>query len=326
MDWVIATGAGGPDALPALQAALDSGRPGVYVPPGVYHCPGQLFINGDDRRLHLAAGSVLLKAGAIRNRWGSGFITHGHGVRNSKVNNFRLTGAGIIGAVDYDASGTMISIWGDDQLYAGITIDTWSDGIAFLIAGDRIRMRNITTVNPQRQTGNGGIRFAGGSDFRAEDCHIVSGDDCLQAVPIQGSFRHPFNDNDIDGAAYVRCTGWSTNARFYAVVLSDKTIPSPNMTASIRNVSFTDCSGYGGQRGLAIRNESSTGVIEDVHLRRCTLDQSRAVLAPTRIDAIVSREPGAGPCRNITLEDFDLIDPQGQGFATEGDVEDVRQI
>lgn len=72
---------------------------------------------------------------------------------------------------------------------------------------------------------------------------------------MQATFSHPFANQPIDGVRYIGCTGRSIEARFMAVVLSDQTAGG-GMTCNIQDVKFIGCSGYGGQRGIAVRNDS----------------------------------------------------------------------
>jgi len=312
------------DPALSINAAIANaaGRPAI-VKPGVYYCQSQIFFTASNQRLHLMEGAVLVKdfTGTTGSGWGTFFITHGTAARTVKLNDLQISGPGKL-TTSAGNSGGMISLWGDRQRHSDYTIDEWRDSLAWLIGGDTIRMRNVRSLTPgtfyNPNTGltdylsAGGLRFAAGRDFVCSDSHIVAGDDCLQAVPLQATFAHPFKNQDIDGARYIGCTGRSMAARFMAVVISDKTPSTPGMTCSVKDVRFIGCRGFGGSRGVAVRNETpSTGLIDGVTFIDSLIDQSLATLGTATADMYVQRQDATGAVRNIIFEGMTVRAPQG---------------
>lgn len=317
------------DPALSINAAIANalGRPAI-LKPGTYYCQSQIFFTASSQRLHLMEGATLVKdSTAAGTGWGTAFITHGTAVRTVKLNDLQISGPGRITTATGD-SGTMVSLYGDRQHHTDYTIDGYENGLAWLLAGDQIRCSNLTLLGARTafnpNTGlvdylsSGGMRYVGGADFVASDCHIVSGDDALQAVPLQATFNHPFVNQSIDGVRYVNCTGRSLEARFMVVAISDKTVGG-GMTCSVKDVKFIGCRGYGGGRGLAVRNEApSTGVIDGVTFLDCLLDQTNAVLGGVPQDMWVQREANTGAVRNITFDGLTVRAPRGRTLSVAG--------
>lgn len=308
-----------------LNTALLNNVP-VYIPDGIWNAD-QILVPAGGGHIRLAPKAELRKVSTSPSGWGSAFITNAPGVSTVKVGRFRLDGTGTISTVA-GASGSMISVYGDDQVYHDFTLNEWENGLAWLIAGDRIRMHGVRALAPRPAfnpaTGlidylsSGGIRFAAGSDFACAHAHIVSGDDAFQAVPLQAAFTHPFKNQSINGVRYSDCTGRSIEARLIAAVISDKTSGSPGMTCDVRDVVFRGVRGQGGGRGIAIRNEApSTGGLYDIKVKDCMLDQQNAVLGTATNDILVARETGTGPVERILFEDVEVRNPKGKAFRTD---------
>lgn len=131
-------------------------------------------------------GATLVRDFTSTSGWGNGFITHGPLAQTVKLNDLQLTGPGRITTAAGD-SGGMVALYGDRQRHSDYTIDAYEDSLAWTLAGDQIRVRDLRLLTPRphfnANTGltdyltAGGMRFCAGKDFVATDCHIVSGDD-----------------------------------------------------------------------------------------------------------------------------------------------------
>lgn len=235
-----------------------------------------------------------------------------------KITNFQMTGDGVIDGKEIP--GQTLFLFGDDLVLSGFTITNFAGGQAILIGGDRNRVREVTTTNPEKAPGTGGIRMFGGHDFLARGCNVTSGDDAFQFTPI-ATPDHPLRDLSIDTAQYVDCSGRSEVARLAVVILSTSPPGAGGMTASITGVAFQKCSGSAGRRGIVVANTDSTGTISDVTFSECEIDLSAAESGEGYQEILVQRSPGAGPVRTLRFKGVAIISPRSTAFGTRGDAE-----
>ena len=254
--------ADGSDDATALQAAFDSGAR-LVIPKDVTVSVGE--------QLEVPSGLDLLLDGRIERIWNGGgsgglgamFIQAGSAsARQEKV---KITGQGSVGAASHTVgSGFIFYLGVDDLLIEGITVDTYWQGLAFLVFGDRIRMDGVRVVNSEVAAGTGGIRMCGGDDFVATHCHVESGDDALQFVPAETR-----SGLAIRNGTYADCTGFSTAGRFMAVGTGGTT------SSSIDECSFVRCHGKASRRGVVVQVvENATGSVRRISLRDCSVDMS----------------------------------------------------
>lgn len=191
----------------------------------------------------------------------------------AKVNNFSVRG-GSWGADNPERRrGNVFNIYGDDFECEDVRVDGWSKGRAWLVVGDGTRLTDCTAINSTGLVGDGGIRVAGGSGGIAIRCHVESGDDALQFVPVgDGSTTNPtLYSRSIRDWRFVDCSGSSTEARFMNATLQNRDDDAV-MNASIIDVSFEGCHGKGGSSYAArVMNENSTGSIDGVTFRNCSV-------------------------------------------------------
>jgi len=207
----------------ASQAAVS------VLPAGTYRCTSSLFLPSG-AKLHLEQGALLLKDWAAQPGLANAFLRNANfAVRSNGVS---ITGPGTLGARDHGRTGVIIALYGDDVLLSDFTIDTFAGGQAVMYAGDRGRMDRVTIRNSAVDTGTGGIRGIGGNDFLATHCHVESGDDCLQFVPI-GSPGALLYNMSINRGSYVGCTGHSSVSRFMVALLEWTSGGYSGMSASI---------------------------------------------------------------------------------------------
>jgi polygalacturonase len=263
-------GDGVADDTAAVQAIIDaSARTGAtgVLPAGTYRCTASLLLPAG-ARLHLESGSRLAKD------WTAPPGLDGAFLRNAdfavKSDGVRISGPGTIGAVDHSRTGVVLALYGDDVHLSDVTVDTYAGGQAVMFAGDRGRLDRVRVRNSAPATGTGGIRVFGGSDFLATDCHVESGDDCLQFAPI-GAPGALLQGLDVTGGRFVDCTGASSVSRFMVAVL-EWTGGEDRMTASIRDCSFHGCRGRATGRGIVVKNTHSSGAIERLSFTDCTVD------------------------------------------------------
>lgn len=307
-----ARGNGVADDTLAVQRLLDaSARRGAvaFVPAGTYRCTaGLLLRSGVDLRLDRRAH--LLKDWAAPPGMTDAFL------RNAdfavKADDVRITGSGRIGARDHSRTGVVLALYGDDVQVADVRIDTYAGGQAVMFAGDRGRIHGITVRNSAPETGTGGIRVIGGADFRGTDCHVESGDDCFQFVPIGNPAAEPTLYNQtIRGGSFVGCTGASSVSRFL-VALLEFTGGEPgttDMDASVVDCSFADCHGSAADRGIVVKNTHSSGAIERVTFTGCTVDMSGAPDASTQEIRVQTDPASPGAIRDVTFSSTDILNP-----------------
>ena len=315
-----AKGGGTQDARKALQAAIDHaaslGGANVVLRHR-FHVGGPL----------LARSGVTLtleRAGALVRTFKGGALVRNEQL-GEKVRGFRIMGPGSLESRDRSSSGQMVFLYGDQLELADITIDTFSDGQAVLIGGDDVVLRRLRVDNAAPLPGVGGIRMFGGNRFRAEKCHVVAGDDALQFTPI-ATPGHPLADLSIRDSAYADCTGGSKAARFIAAILSTSPPGQGGLTASIENVAFIRCEGYGSNRTAVIANTDSSGAIRDVRIEDSDLDNGRQRRAE-HAALLIHRSSGTGNLAGVAVRRTTIRRPRAVAFDIEGTaVANVKEI
>ncbi|MCF6746244.1 hypothetical protein E9529_18585 [Blastococcus sp. KM273128] len=305
-----AEGDGREDDTRALQRLLDaSARRGrvAYVPAGTYRCTSGLLLRSGVQ-LHLDRRARLLKDWAAPPGMIDAFL------RNAdfavKSNEVRITGPGTIGARDHTRTGVVLALYGDDVTVADVTIDTYAGGQAVMFAGDRGRIDGVTVRGSAPEFGTGGIRVIGGADFLGTGCHVESGDDCFQFVPIGNPEAEPtLYNQSITGGRFVGCTGASSASRFM-VALLEFTGGEPgttDMDASVVDCSFQDCHGSAVNRGIVVKNTHSRGAIERLAFTDCTVDMSGAADASTQEIRVQTDPASRGAIRDVTFTRTDVL-------------------
>jgi hypothetical protein len=304
-----AKGNGTTDDTRALQRLLDaSARRGAvaYVPAGTYRCTSGLLLRSDVQ-LRLDRRARLVKDFAAPPGMIDAFLRNENfAVKASRV---RITGSGSIGARDHSQTGVVLALYGDDVEIGDITIDTYAGGQAVMFGGDRGRIHGVTVRNSAVETGTGGIRVIGGTDFLGSDCHVESGDDCFQFVPIGNPEAEPtlFNQT-ISNGRFVDCTGTSSVSRFL-VALLEFTGGEPgttDMDASVVDCSFTNCRGSAANRGIVVKNTHSKGAIERLAFTDCSVDMSKAADASTQEIRVQTDPASQGAIRDVTFTRTDI--------------------
>ncbi|GAA2725285.1 glycosyl hydrolase family 28-related protein [Cellulomonas aerilata] len=302
-----AVGDGVADDTQALQDLLDasaaSGAAAV-VPAGTYRCTRSLLLSSGTA-LHLEGGAHLLKDWAARPGLVNAFLRNvDFGTRSDRVS---ITGPGTIGAVDHSRTGVVLALYGDDVRLRDFTIDTYAGGQAILFAGDRGRIDAVTIRGSAPAFGTGGIRMFGGEDFVATGCHVESGDDCLQFVPI-GDPTAVLHDLSIRRGSYVACTGASSASRFMVASL-EWTSGEGGMTSSVTDCSFVACHGSGADRGIVVKNTHSSGAIERVSFVDCSVDMAGASDADTQEIRIQTGATSTGAIRDVSFTRTSITRP-----------------
>jgi Pectate lyase superfamily protein len=303
-----AVGDGVADDTAAVQALLDassaSGRE-ARLPAGTYRCTASLLVStGLD--LHLEEGARLSKDWATAPGVARAFLRNADfAVRADGV---RVTGPGSIGARDHSRTGVVMAVFGDDVRLSDITVSTYAGGQAIVYAGDRGRVDRVRVLDSAVTTGTGGIRVVGGADFRATACHVESGDDALQFVPV-GDPGALLYDMDVSGGSYVGCTGRSTVSRFMVASL-EWTKGDTGMRASVRDCSFTDCHGVAIDRGIVVKNTHSSGTIERLRFTDCTVDMPDGVDPQTQGIRVQTAPAAGGAIRDVSFTRTDITSPR----------------
>ncbi|MGY1743077.1 MULTISPECIES: glycosyl hydrolase family 28-related protein [unclassified Blastococcus] len=316
-----AKGNGSTDDTRALQRLLDSSaRRGAvaFVPAGTYRCTTGLLLRSDVQ-LQLDRRARLVKDWAAPPGMIDAFL------RNAdfavKSNRVRITGEGSIGAADHSRTGVVLALYGDDVEVSGITVDTYAGGQAVMYGGDRGRITGITVRNSAAETGTGGIRVIGGEDFLGTGCHVESGDDCFQFVPIGNPEAEPtLYNRTISGGSFVGCTGVSSVSRFL-VALLEYTGGDPgttDMDASVVDCSFVDCHGAAANRGIVVKNTHSRGAIERVAFTDCTVDMASAPDASTQEIRVQTDPASRGAIRDVTFTRTDVLNPRNSTLRAGG--------
>ena len=305
-----ARGNGVTDDTRAVQRMLDaSARRGAvgFVPAGTYRCTTGLLVRSGVQ-LQLAQGARLLKDWVAPPGMIDAFVRNAD--FTAKADRVKITGPGSIGARDHSCTGVLLGLLGDDVEIRDVTLDTFAGGQAIMYGGDRGRVSGVTVRNSAVDTGTGGIRVIGGADFLGTDCHVESGDDCLQFAPIGNPEAEPaLYNQSITGGRFVGCTGASSVSRFM-VALLEFTGGDPgttDMDAKVADCSFTDCHGSAANRGIVVKNTHSIGAVERITFTDCTVDMSAAADASTQ-EIRVQTDPGdRGAITDVAFIRTDIV-------------------
>jgi Pectate lyase superfamily protein len=302
-----AVGNGVADDTAAVQKLMDAtatqGAVGV-VPAGTYRCTGSLKLR-TGVQLQLESGSRLLKDWAVAPGLAGAFFRNADFA--ARANGVRITGPGTIGARDHSRTGVILAVYGNDVLLRDFTIDTYAGGQAVMFAGDRGRMERVRIVNSARTTGTGGIRVIGGAGFLATACHVESGDDALQFVPI-GDPNALLYDLPISGGSFVGCTGASTTCRFMVALLEWTGGATAMKNAAITDCSFRDCRGKGANRGIVVKNSHGTKAIARLSFTDCAVDMTGTADAQAQ-EIRIQSDPGRGPITDLTFTRTSITKP-----------------
>ena len=223
-------------------------------------------------QLEVPSGLDLLLDGRIERIWNGGGGPAGWAPCSSRParprrarRSVKITGQGSVGAPSHTVgSGFIFYLGVDDLLIEGITVDTYWQGLAFLVFGDRIRMDRVRVVNSEVAAGTGGIRMCGGDDFVATHCHVESRGTPCQFVPAGHR-----SGLAIRNGTYADCTGFSTAGRFMAVG-TGRDGPS-----SIDECSFVHCHGKASRRGVVVQDRRARRCsVRRIALHDCSVDMS----------------------------------------------------
>ncbi len=307
-----ARGNGTADDTRALQRLLDaSARRGAvaFLPAGTYRCTAGLLLRSDVR-LHLDRRARLVKDWAAPPGMVDAFLRNADFA--AKANRVQITGSGSIGARDHSRTGVVLALYGDDVAISGISVDTYAGGQAVMYGGDRGRITAVTVRNSAPETGTGGIRVIGGEDFLGTGCHVESGDDCFQFVPIGNPEAEPtLYNRTISRGSFVGCTGGSSVSRFM-VALLEFTGGEPgttDMDASVVDCSFVDCHGSAANRGIVVKNTHSRGAIERITFTDCSVDMAGAADASTQEIRVQTDPASRGSIRDVVFTRTDVLHP-----------------
>jgi hypothetical protein len=161
----------------------------------------------------------------------------------------------------------------------------------------------------------------GGQDFLATDCHVESGDDCFQFVPIGNPEAEPsLYDRTISGGRFERCTGVSSVSRFM-VALLEFTGGEPgttDMRASVVDCSFVDCHGSAANRGIVVKNTHSQGAIERITFSDCTIDMAAAADASTQEIRVQTDPASRGAIRDVVFTRTQVLNPKNSTLRVGG--------
>lgn len=282
----------------SLQAAFDSGKP-LIIPAGVTVGFSGSYLKVDPG-LDLQVDGVLEKTGSPQNGGTStSFIRNRH--FDVPVDDLTIHGSGVIRAASHSMTGNLFGLSGNRIELRGFRVSCWAGGRCMVLDGDDIALSHLRLFGSPTTVGNGGIRVVGGQRFRAESCHVRSGDDALQFVP-SGSPVDPLFDRSISSGRYVNCTGRSYSAKFMVVDLQGRSTGDPTdttMTASVTDVLFDGCVGAGGVCATRVQNLSSSGVVRGVTFTDCEVDMGRSTVDRPTTTVLVRGEYGGGGVHRV---------------------------
>lgn len=294
----------------AIQAAIDwsaQNRLTVSIPDGNY------LVN---QPLYARAGASVVctpRARLIRNYSTTG--TTGllmNETMTTPISNFRWSGGVLHNPSPATLAGNTVCLNANDSVIEDVFCDEWSSaGRAFLIFGNRLRLNRIRAVSAYD---GGGIRYAGGDDFRCTDSYVECGDDCFQFVPGAASAGTLF-DQPIARGQYVGCQGYSHNARLMVAGLVSTT-ETLHMTGSITDCAWIGVRGRGRQFG-AIDNTDSTGKIARMDFIGCQCDSTGETGSPVG-SFWVNRASGAGPVEDVRLSGCTILAPELEAVEING--------
>lgn len=316
-----------------LAAGLLAGdwlRVNSFIP-----CPSQLLVNAgaflildelaDVAKAYVSSGST--RSSFIRNR-----VIEGGPANNYKgkpiipIHDFGIAGPGKLRARTATQTGNLIGVAGDRIVLDGFTTDTWNGGRHTVLVGDDCRARDLNwpgglVPEGSSGSGNGGLRYMGGSRFRVVGSHCESGDDVWQVVPAGGLNAQlepgdPFFSIDVDDVIYLRCTGRSSSGRLMVVGNQDgEDDRKARMWNNIRGVRFIEIDGYNGGSGFVVQNKSSSGEIADITAEYCTVDGSLSTVETGQGSAMfVNNVVGMGGVRRVQAIGTDFVNQKFKGL------------
>lgn len=196
--------------------------------------------------------------------------------------------------------GSQIALYGDNVVISAMQIlDFYDPGLGIMIVGDDNRLSDLRVVTSCQHVGAGGIRMAGGNNFLCSNCHVSSGDDALQFVPIAPVNSTPMQDVSITNGQYVNCVGISASARSCVAALVDQNVDGLTMTAEITDCAFIGIRGQGGSIGALCFNKSSSGSIARIQFIGASISQAEAANDPNF--STQAGNSGASPVQQIDL-------------------------
>ena len=309
-EWGVVDRAGGANAAPLInQAITDTAASGdvLLIPSGVYRLDGPIYAR--------TGATVVCSPQAVLLRNFSQSGTTGLLMNPdiaTALSAVRWSGGIIRNAAPASLAGNAVCLNADDSLIEKIVIDEWSSsGRAFLLFGNRLVLRRFRAVSVND---GGGVRFAGGDDFRCSDGYAECGDDTFQFVPAASTGAAQF-DRSIRNGQYANCHGYSFNARLMAVALVSPT-EALHMTASITDCAFIGVRGRGRQFA-AVDNSDSTGSIARIDFVSTRCDSTGRSGAPVG-SFWINRASGAGPVEDIRAEMISVMAPEKSALEVNG--------
>lgn len=307
-------------AEPDMQRACDDAARDGH---GLEIAEGQT-VGWEERALYVDSGLDLLtegwlvKTGSPNGGGTAGSFVQSKGIMaKEKRNDIKIHGRGGVRAVDWTKTATLCTIYGD-RTHLSHRIDCWAGGRAVVLAGDDVVNDRMHVTGSPAETNCGGIRYVGGKGYRSRHCHVVSGDDAHQGVPV-GNPNDPLFDMDIEDAVWEWPTGASTAARFMCLALAnsagDDTI---NMEASIRRVRFVNPFGNGGIMAVNLMNSNSSGVLDDVEFEGGYVDMSQSQARVLAQEVYVMGREGSGGVSNIRSRRTRVMNPRTKVLTVRG--------
>ncbi len=237
------------------------------------------------------------------------------------LSEFRWSGGRIRNPAPASLAGNSVCLNANDSMLEDLFFDEWSSaGRAMLLFGNQLtlnRMRGASANN------GGGIRFAGGDDFRCSDAWMYCGDDCFQFVPGATTGSTLFN-RTIRRGQFMNCHGWSWNARLCAAALVS-TSETLHMTASILDSGFIGIRGRSGRVGVTVENEDSTGMIARLAINDVQVDCTSAAAATTG-SCYIAAATGTGGVEDVQLNRLTVLGPLNQAVQIVGVSGTVRRV
>lgn len=308
---------GTPVAPTVIQNALNAGTPLVLSRGTLVLTSGINAVSGGN--FEVAEGAKLLRA------WAGGSGNGGALFKNTdfgvKVNDFMLWGKGTIAALDDASTGAIVALNGDRNRFIDFTVSKWQGSRAFVLAGDDIVCRGLDVFGSSHGTNNGGIRVVGGKGFRGSNCRVLSGDDALQFVPGGNSNDANLYNLSIEDAVWENSRFGSYSARGMVAGIEnaarDNTL---DMTCSIRNITFSNCTGFGGIAAVVISNSNSTGYTENIRIIGGVSDMEYAETPGLQAEINVIANM-AGHVRNVFISGHRVDNPRVSTVKSVGQVD-----
>jgi len=201
---------------------------------------------GSNSTIKFEAGARFIRAYKSGSGFGSSTIQQK--IKDKPIENVRLINFNL-GLENPECIGRQLTLYANNLKVERLTIDGFRGAMAIVVAGNNIVMDGIHIKNSGGEHGEGGIRVEGGNNIKISNSDVESGDDCFQFVPSAAP-EDPLFNLDISNGEYKNCIGRSMGARLIVVAKGE------NNTCSIRNVSFINIKGSGGERQLLFQDQS----------------------------------------------------------------------